>query len=109
MPGGELHHWPICAVCSETWGEPTTVEEYEVPADSVIRRGSDLTVCRFQVIARCSHGRGFKPGTVREQRARVDVPEWWGKAHMDAAISLLTFFVPGAGKSPDHGMVTRIG
>lgn len=105
--GGEAWHWPLCAVCTQLYEEPTVVEEYEVPADSVIRQDESQRVTRFAVIARCSHGRGFKRGTVREQRARVDVPEWWGIGHMDAAIQSLIFFKPGEG-APDHGMVTRI-
>lgn len=106
IPGAELHHWPLCAVCSEVCREPTVVEEYEVPADSCIcNRDGNLT--RFQVIARCSHGRGFKRGTVREQRARIDVPEWWGVAHINDAIAALIFFAPGAG-SPEHNIVTSI-
>ena len=108
MAGGELSHWPICAVCSETWGEPTVVEEYGVPPDSIKRRRDhDETIECFQVVARCSHGRGFRKGTVREQRARVEVPEYWGKAHMDDAIRSLIFFAPGAG-SPTHNIVTSI-
>ena len=31
----EVHHWPKCAVCSERWGEPTAVEEYEIPPGDV--------------------------------------------------------------------------
>lgn len=104
----EVHHWPICAVCSEKWSEPTVVEEYEIPPDGVMRDSTDPErIVRFTVIARCSHGRGFKPGTVREQRCRVDVPEWWGVAHMDDAIRQLIFFAPGVG-DPEHRLVTGI-
>lgn len=104
----EVHHWPKCAVCSERCCEPTAVEEYEVPADGVLRDRLDAErIVRFTVIARCSHGRGFKRGTVREQHCKVDVPDWWGVAHMDDAIRKLIFFAPGVG-SPEHNLVTRI-
>ena len=106
MPGGELSNWPLCGPCSELYGEPTVVEEYEVPADSCIRADNGR-ILRLQVIARCSHGRGFKHGTVREQRARIEVPEWWGDAHLIQAISGLIFFAPGAG-APEHNLVTSI-
>ena len=50
MPGGEGAHWPLCAVCSEFMGEPTTVEEYGVPPDSVVWRGDADTrrIVRFE-------------------------------------------------------------
>lgn len=110
MPGGEGAHWPLCAVCSEFMGEPTTVEEYGIPPDSVVWRGDADTrrVVRLVVEAGCSHGRGFKPGTVRRQMARIEVPEWWGQAHIDDAISGLIFFAVGAG-APGHNLVTHIG
>lgn len=83
------------------------VEEYGVPPDSVVRR-EDGSTKRFVVEAACSHGRGFKAGTVSRQRARIEVPEWWGVAHQDAAIRSLIFFKPGEG-APEHNLVTHIG
>jgi hypothetical protein len=106
MAGGEGGHWPLCAVCSERCQEPTVVEEYGIPADGVIRKKGRIV--RFTVVASCSHGRGFRPGTVRTQRARIEVPEWWGIAHQDDAIRSLIFFVPGHG-NPEHTLVTHIG
>ena len=107
MSGGELDNWPKCAVCSERWGEPTVVEEYELDPNACIYDDKGR-IERCAVIARCSHGRGFKPGTVREQHSRIDVPEWWGDAHLLDAISALIFFAPGGG-APHHGLVTHIG
>jgi hypothetical protein len=107
MPGGELSHWPLCAVCSERCCEPTVVEEYEVPPGDCKRDGNGR-ITRVVVVARCSHGRGFKPGTIREQRAGFDVPEWWGNAHVDDAVRSLIFFAPGHG-APAHTLVTHIG
>jgi hypothetical protein len=105
MPGGEAAHWPLCAVCSELMGEPTVVEEYGVPPDGVVWR--DGEVVQFTVEAACSHGRGFKAGTVRRQKAKIDVPAWWGVAHKDDAVRSLIFFAPGAG-APTHNVVTSI-
>jgi hypothetical protein len=102
---GELGHWPICAVCSEACQEPTAVEEYEIPA--VQLEGEERIKC-LTVIARCSHGKGFRPGTVKEQHAKIDVPEWWGIAHVDDAVRSLIFFAPGHG-APAHKLVTNIG
>lgn len=51
----------------------------------------------FKVIVTC-HG--------KEAEAEVDVPEWWGTAHVLAAIQSMMFF--GQDKKPDHGMITRI-
>lgn len=103
----EVHHWPKCAVCSERWGEPTAVEEYEIPPGDVKHASGDPDrITSFQVIGRCSHGKGFRKGSVREQRARVECPEWWGSAHMDDAIRWLIFFAPGV--SPEHRLVTSI-
>ena len=103
---GELGHWPICAVCSERCQEPTVVEEYEIPG---VELESPERVTEVVVVARCSHGAGFRPGTIREQHAKIEVPEWWGVAHIDDAIRSLIFFAPGADKMPTHKLVTNIG
>lgn len=102
---GEQRHWPQCAVCSEQHAGWYPVEEYEIVSGEKPRgpayRG------RIVVIAKCSHGRGFKRESVRTQHADIDVPIWWGEAHLKDAVAALVFFKSGQG-APDHGLVTRI-
>ena len=108
-------HSPRCAVCSDRYeaereANPFTtetnpfVESYEVidePCDGLVIRG------RLTVIAECSHGKGFKPGTIQKSHARIDVPAWWTQAHMTDAVAALVFF--GKEKNPSHGLVVNIG
>lgn len=95
----EFDHWPTCAACSERAHGRVVVEEYEV--DPGLEG-------RLTVIARCSHGRGFKAEHVHEQRCVITPPEWWGLAHRDDAIRGLIFFIPGTGPVIEHGMVTQV-
>ncbi len=101
---GEERRWPQCGVCSDRHKGWWPVEEYGTEEAKPV--GPDYRG-RVIVIAKCSHGRGFKRGAIREQHATIDVPIWWGNAHLADAIRALVFFKAGEG-APDHGLVTRI-
>lgn len=101
---GEERRWPQCGVCSDQHKGWWPVEEYEVAWDKPT--GVNFRA-RCTVIGKCSHGKGFKRGSVREQSSSFDVPVWWGNAHVQDAIRALVFFATGQG-APDHGLVTRI-
>ena len=45
---------------------------------------------------------------MRRQIARIEVPDWWGQAHMDDAIRGLIFFAKGADPQNRLNLVTSI-
>lgn len=114
--------WPVCAECSARWkakGEDGTVpvEEYGVEVDDTGRvlYSGNYSV-RVTVVARCSHGAGFRASAVREQRSEpIDCPHWWNvdretplsSHYLRHAIRTIVFFRPGEGKA-HHRMVTLV-
>lgn len=102
----EVRRWPQCAECSRKFRGWWPVEEYHV---ETVKEGA-LALHRARVIvhATCSHGGHDGPGRQPfHQAAKIDVPIWWGDAHVRDAIAALKFFAQGAG-APDHGLVTDI-
>ena len=104
--------WPTCGECMTR--RPNLpfvpVEEYELVPEGELHGGFRV-VC----IAKCSHGRGFRSGTVHTQHSVIDVPTWWNldlakplaSKHLVAAVRTLVFFAPGRG-APQHRMVTLV-
>lgn len=124
--GGEIQRWPTCLLCTEASRARTPdaehiwipVEGYRVEPEVwrqvtiVTREGRQMQDVEpavfnkarrlgdrgwFTVIATC-HG--------DEQRASIDVPYWWGKAHVFDAIRNLMFF--GKEEYRTHGLVDRV-
>lgn len=119
----EVAQWPTCLACMEAsklrhpgmgaiWipvegynVEPEVFRHYQlVGGKGAVQVADVLYPPRergsrgwFRVIATC-HG--------KEATAEIDVPRWWGTAHVRAAIQALGFF--GAETKPDHGLMTRI-
>lgn len=104
--------WPACGECMAKRPDLpfVPVEEYELIPEGVL-----IGAFRVVVVAKCSHGRGFRGDTVKTQHSTIDVPVWWNLdpakplscKHLVAAVRTLRFFVPGAG-APQHRMVTLV-
>lgn len=99
--------WPICAVCTMAQRTRIPVEGYDVERSPA--RGGRFRE-HLAITASCGHrGSNLTDHAKRDhQTAHVDVPVWWGEAHVNDAIEQLIFFKPGD-SHVDHGMVTSIG
>jgi hypothetical protein len=106
----EVRNWPQCAECSARYQGWWPVEAYRIEEQKV----SSLRLAKVvHVIAECAHLGHVEGGAARTsdrdvQRATIEVPFWWGDAHVSAAIRKLVFFRPGH-STAEHGMVTNIG
>lgn len=105
----EFALWPVCAHCSEKEYRERTDEGYK------LERWPRIVVEAYDMLESKPRGPRFKKTVIinaqchgQGQAAVIDVPWWWGDAHVSDAIKGLVFFQSGRG-APEHNLVDSIG